>query len=102
MATHVDHVVDAARNPVVAVGVAAAAVAGEVRPREGEAPIIESFLGIKAQGIGVVGMLLNFALTVGVSLATPPPPAEIQSLVEQIRYPRQMTDAELAGPVPSA
>jgi len=59
-------------------------------------PILDSFLGIKAQGIGVIGMLLNFALTVGVSLATPPPPARVQSLVEQIRYPRQLTDAELA------
>ena len=63
----------------------------------GDVPIIESFLGIKAQGIGAVGMLLNFALAVGVSLATPPPPAEIQSLVEQIRYPRTMTEAELAA-----
>ncbi|MGB3543763.1 VC_2705 family sodium/solute symporter, partial [Rubrivirga sp.] len=63
----------------------------------GAAPVLESFLGIKAQGIGVVGMLLNFGLTVGVSLATPPPPAGVQSLVEQIRYPRSLSDAELAG-----
>jgi cation/acetate symporter len=61
-------------------------------------PILESFLGIKAQGIGVVGMLINFALMVGVSLATPPPPDRIQTLVEQIRYPRVMSAAELAGP----
>ncbi|GAB5536647.1 MAG: cation acetate symporter [Rubricoccaceae bacterium] len=59
-------------------------------------PILDSFLGIKAQGIGVIGLVLNFALTIGVSLATPPPPARVQSLVEQIRYPRQLTDAELA------
>ncbi len=63
----------------------------------GETPVLESFLGIKAQGIGVVGMLLNFALTVGVSLATPPPPAHVQSLVEQIRYPRALTEAELTS-----
>ena len=50
-------------------------------------PIIESFLGIKAQGIGVVGMLLNFALTIGVSLATPPPPPHVQRLVDRIRTP---------------
>lgn len=61
-------------------------------------PIAESFLGIKAQGIGVIGMLLNFGLTVGVSLATPPPPERVQRLVEQIRYPRVMTEAELDGP----
>src|SRR5690606_20471208 len=53
-------------------------------------PIMESFFGIGAQGIGVVGMLLNFAITVAVSLVTPPPPADVQSLVEQIRYPRAM------------
>ena len=62
-----------------------------------DAPLVDSFLGIKAQGIGVVGMLLNFALLVGVSLATEPPPEHIRRLVEQIRYPRVMTEAELEG-----
>ena len=62
----------------------------------GDAPLLDSFLGIKAQGIGVVGMFLNFGLAIGVSLATAPPPARVQSLVEQIRYPRRLTDAELA------
>jgi len=52
-----------------------------------EEPIIESFFGINAQGIGVVGMLLNFAVTIGVSLATTPPPVEVQEMVERIRYP---------------
>jgi cation/acetate symporter len=61
-----------------------------------EAPLIDSFFGLKAQGIGVVGMLLNFALMIGVSLATAPPPPQIQRLVEQIRYPRVMSEAELA------
>ncbi|MEM8599493.1 MAG: sodium:solute symporter family protein [Bacteroidota bacterium] len=61
-----------------------------------EQPILESFLGIKAQGIGVIGMLLNFALMIGVSLMTPPPPPQVQNLVEQIRYPRMMSEAELA------
>ncbi|ARA93581.1 MAG: cation acetate symporter [Bacteroidetes bacterium] len=60
-----------------------------------EEPIIETFLGINAQGVGVIGMLLNFAVTVGVSLATPPPPPEVQTLVEQIRYPRVMGAEEL-------
>jgi len=62
-----------------------------------EEPIIETFLGINAQGVGVIGMLLNFAVTVGVSLATPPPPPEVQTLVEQIRYPRVMEAEELEG-----
>ncbi len=62
-----------------------------------EEPIVETFLGINAQGVGVIGMLLNFAVTVGVSLATPPPPPEVQTLVEQIRYPRVMEAEELEG-----
>ena len=60
-----------------------------------DAPVIDSFLGIGAQGIGILGMLLNFALMIGVSLATAPPPAAVQDLVEQIRYPRVMSEAEL-------
>ena len=68
-----------------------------VAPSTFPEPILESFLGIKAQGIGVVGMLLNFALTIGVSLATAAPPERVQRLVEQIRYPRVMTEAELDG-----
>ena len=68
----------------------------------GDGPLLDSFLGIQAQGIGIVGMLLNFALTVGVSLATPPPPDRVQRLVEQIRYPRQMTEAELGPSLPAA
>ncbi|MEL6445635.1 MAG: sodium:solute symporter family protein [Bacteroidota bacterium] len=61
-----------------------------------EQPILDSFLGIKAQGIGVIGMVLNFALMIGVSLMTAPPPPQVQNLVEQIRYPRTMSEAELA------
>ena len=54
----------------------------------GDAPVLESFLGIKAQGIGVVGMLINFGLTVAVSLATPPPPEHVRQLVGSVRSPR--------------
>jgi len=43
--------------------------------------------GIGPQGIGVVGCLLNFAVTLIVSRLTPPPPAEIQRLVESVRLP---------------
>ncbi|MEW5930629.1 MAG: sodium:solute symporter family protein [Gemmatimonadota bacterium] len=55
-----------------------------------EKPVLESFFGINAQGIGTVGMLLNFAVMVVVSLLTPPPPPEVQEMVEGIRYPRAM------------
>ncbi len=46
------------------------------------------FLGISPEGIGVIGMLLNFAVAIGVSLATAPPPERVQHLVESIRVPR--------------
>ncbi len=46
------------------------------------------FFGISAQGIGAVGMVLNFAVTIGVSLATAEAPKEVQDLVESVRIPR--------------
>lgn len=44
--------------------------------------------GISAQGIGAVGMVLNLVTTVVVSRLTPPPPEEIQEMVENVRVPR--------------
>jgi len=46
--------------------------------------------GISPEGIGVIGMCLNFAVAISVSLLTRPPPAHIQLMVENIRVPRQM------------
>jgi cation/acetate symporter len=46
------------------------------------------FLGISPEGIGVVGMLLNFAVALTVSHLTAPPPDRIQHMVEHIRVPR--------------
>jgi cation/acetate symporter len=43
--------------------------------------------GISPEGIGTVGMLLNFASAWLVSHFTPPPPARIRALVEDIRLP---------------
>ena len=43
--------------------------------------------GISPEGIGTVGMLLNFAVTFLVSRFTPPPPPEIRELVAKIRRP---------------
>ncbi|MEN8182042.1 MAG: sodium:solute symporter family protein [Myxococcota bacterium] len=45
------------------------------------------WFGISPEGIGTVGMLLNFAVTLAVSRGTPPPPARVQALVEEIRLP---------------
>jgi cation/acetate symporter len=51
------------------------------------------FLGISPEGIGFVGMLLNFAVTYSVSHLTAPPPEHIQHLVEDIRVPRGAGEA---------
>lgn len=45
------------------------------------------FFGISAQGIGAVGMVLNFVVTLVVSRLTPPPPPEVQEMVENVRIP---------------
>ncbi|MEZ5457351.1 MAG: sodium:solute symporter family protein [Lysobacteraceae bacterium] len=44
--------------------------------------------GISPEGIGSVGMLLNFVVALVVSRITPPPPAEVQAMVDSIRIPR--------------
>lgn len=59
-------------------------------------PILPSFFGINAQGIGVVGMALNFVVTYIVTRATPAPPQKVQDIVEQIRYPRELSSEELS------
>lgn len=45
------------------------------------------FFTISPEGIGTLGMLLNFAVSLIVSNMTPPPPQEVQDLVESIRVP---------------
>ena len=44
--------------------------------------------GISPEGIGTLGMLLNFLVSIPVSLLTAPPPSEIQELVDNIRSPQ--------------
>ena len=46
------------------------------------------WFGISPEGIGVIGMLLNFAVAIVVSHLTRSPPKHVQDLVEQIRIPR--------------
>jgi cation/acetate symporter len=58
-------------------------------------PIVSSFFGINAQGVGIVGMVLNFIVTYVVTQATAPPPQRVQDIVEQIRYPRRLSAEEL-------
>jgi cation/acetate symporter len=60
------------------------------------------FFGISAEGIGVVGMLLNVGLALLVSRLTPPPSEELQELVRSIRRPEnddeQDEEDKLAAP----
>ena len=43
--------------------------------------------GISPEGIGTIGMLINFAVTLVVSRFTPEPPDDVKLQVEMIRYP---------------
>ena len=51
------------------------------------------WFGISPEGIGTLGMLLNFAVSFLVSRFTPPPPQDVQDLVEDIRIPRGAGEA---------
>lgn len=51
------------------------------------------FLGISPEGIGLVGMIINFAVAAIVLKFTKPTPLEIQQLVEGIRNPKGSSEA---------
>ncbi len=56
------------------------------------------WFGISPEGIGAVGMTVNFVVASVVSRFTPPPPPEAQRLVERIRLPRGAGEAhEISG-----
>ena len=58
------------------------------------ANVAENWLfGISPEGIGVVGMVLNFGVAIAVSKMTASPPVEIRRLVDSIRVPRGAGDA---------
>ena len=52
------------------------------------------FLGISPEGFGTIGMLLNFAVSIPVALATRPPGPEVQALVDSIRVPSGAGEAK--------
>lgn len=61
-------------------------------------PLIENtpenwLFGISPEGIGTIGMLLNFAVSLTVSSFTPAPPEDVQEMVETIRIPRGASEA---------
>lgn len=45
------------------------------------------FFGVSPEGIGTLGMAINFIVTWGVSRLTPPPPQAVQEMVEMLRSP---------------
>ena len=48
------------------------------------------FLGIEPNAFGVVGAIVNFGVTLGVTRLTPAPPDSVQQLVEEIRIPASL------------
>jgi cation/acetate symporter len=56
-------------------------------------PLLRDFFGISAEGIGIVGMGLNLITALLVSRLTPPPPADVQAMVDSIRIPRGAGEA---------
>jgi len=61
-----------------------------------EANVAANWLfGISPEGIGVIGMLINFPLAIIVSKMTASPPVEVRKLVDSIRVPRGAGDASL-------
>jgi cation/acetate symporter len=51
------------------------------------------FFGVSAEGIGTLGMLINFIVTLIVSQFTPPPPLAVQAMVEELRMPENAQPA---------
>jgi cation/acetate symporter len=45
------------------------------------------WFGISPEGFGSIAMLVNFIVAIVVNRFTPPPPEEVQEIVENIRIP---------------
>ncbi len=54
-----------------------------------KSPIISDLFGINAQGVSIIGMILNFGVSYIVSRNTAEPPVEIQEMIENIRIPKE-------------
>lgn len=46
------------------------------------------WFGISPEGIGSLGMIINFVVCFGVSKITPAPPQHVQDMIQEIRIPR--------------
>lgn len=57
--------------------------------------------GISPEGIGTLGMCINVLVALAIWSVTKPAPAEIQDMVESIRYPERTTPEDLSqNPMP--
>jgi cation/acetate symporter len=68
----------------------------------GDAPLTEPwFFGIPATAIGAVGLLINFVVTIVVSLFTRKPTPLMQELIEEVRYPgkTRLVEAHMTGKI---
>jgi cation/acetate symporter len=52
------------------------------------------WFGISPEGIGSIGMFLNFFVCILISRFTPAPPKEVQDMIQEIRIPRGSGDAQ--------
>jgi cation/acetate symporter len=52
------------------------------------------WFGISPEGIGMIGMLVNFAVMAVVSMVTKPPPKDVQDMVATLRYPKESDHAK--------
>ena len=52
------------------------------------------WFGISPEGIGTLGMIANIVVSLIVCHFTPPPPAAVQRIVENIRIPRGAGEAQ--------
>lgn len=50
------------------------------------------WFGVSPEGIGTVGMLVNFAVALTVSRLTPPPSSRIRAMVDEMRVPKGRGD----------
>lgn len=69
---------------ITGIGFTAAYIIGDLWIWKGQ---FSSATGISTTGIGTIGMVLNFIVSITISKCTPPPPIEVQEAVERIRHP---------------
>jgi cation/acetate symporter len=51
--------------------------------------------GISPEGIGTIGMILNFVVMTAVSMVTKAPPQEVQDMVGSLRYPKEAAEGHV-------